>query len=234
MTNTLNKSLNESLDKSWQKFFKKYKSDIDNILQLYDTETVYPKKEDIFSIFKSIKLNEIKVIILGQDCYINEENGIPQATGCAFSVPKTHKIPPSLKNIYKELDETIDDFNIPNHGDLTKWIKQGVFLLNCSLTVEKGKSNSHYKYWKKITDNLINYISEKRENIVFILWGNFSRDKKKLINGNHHIIEGIHPSPLSARYNLKGTDKSFFGNNYFNKTNNYLESKNINLINWNL
>lgn len=203
-------------------------------------ELIYPNTENIFETFKYFDLNELKVVILGQDCYINsllkDDIIYPQATGFAFSVDENHRIPPSLKNIFKELKESIEDFEIPNNGDISKWTKnEKVLLLNSALTVENGKSNSHIKLWEPITDNIIKKISENCDNIVFILWGNFAKSKKIFIDlDKHFVIEGVHPSPLSSRYNLKGTSKSFFGHNYFNRTNKYLNKNNISEINWNL
>ena len=229
------------MDKSWSNMFNHIcKEDINTFVDsIYeDNINCYPNKEDVLNAFKYFKLKDTKVVILGQDCYINSINidgkEIPQANGLAFSVNKEHKIPPSLKNIFKEMNETLDIFEIPKNGDLTYLAKQGVLLLNCALTVIKGSSNSHAKMWKPITDEIIKYISNNTNNIVFILWGNFARSKKDLIDVNkHYIIEGKHPSPLSARYNKKGTDLSFFGHNYFNNCNNYLYSKNKDKILWN-
>jgi uracil-DNA glycosylase len=228
----------EYLNESWNEIFTKLniniKKEINNI---YEKGNIYPKKEDIFNAFNYCNLDNIKVVILGQDCYINNINInnkiIPQANGLAFSVNKEHRIPPSLKNIYKEMNETIDNFKYPKDGDLSYLAKQGVLLLNSALTVEHGKSNSHSKFWEPITDKIIKYISDNTQNIVFILWGNFAKKKKCLINSNkHYIIEGVHPSPLSARYNLKGNEKSFFGHDYFNNCNKYLLNHNKIVINW--
>jgi uracil-DNA glycosylase len=229
------------MDKSWSNMFNHIcKEDINTFVDsIYeDNINCYPNKEDVLNAFKYFKLKDTKVVILGQDCYINSINidgkEIPQANGLAFSVNKEHKIPPSLKNIFKEMNETLDMFEIPKNGDLTYLAKQGVLLLNCALTVIKGSSNSHAKMWKPITDEIIKYISNNTNNIVFILWGNFAKSKKDLIDINkHYIIEGKHPSPLSARYNKKGTDLSFFGHNYFNNCNNYLYFKNKGKIVWN-
>jgi uracil-DNA glycosylase len=229
----------ESLSKSWVNILTTINTNIqDMINNIYNNDNIiYPKKEDIFNAFKYCEINEIKVVILGQDCYINSLNKnnilIPQANGLAFSVNKEHKIPPSLKNIFKEMSETIENFNYPENGNLSYLAKQGVLLLNSALTVEHGKSNSHALYWQPFTDKIIKYISDNTENVVFILWGNFAKKKKILIDSNkHYIIEGRHPSPLSARYNFKGTDKSFFGHNYFNKCNNYLIENNYTPIKW--
>lgn len=225
------------MDDSWKimfnKIFHNHNTNIFNFIDSFynSNVSVFPKKEDVLNTFKYFKLKDTKVIILGQDCYINSINKndeeIPQANGLAFSVNKEHKIPPSLRNIFKEMNETIDNFKIPSDGDLTYLAKQGVLFLNCALTVEKGKSNSHALLWKPITDEIIKYISNNTENVVFILWGNFAKSKKILINSNkHYIIEGKHPSPLSARYNKKGTELSFFGHDYFNRCNEYLKKTN--------
>ena len=201
---------------------------------------IFPNKEHVFETFKYFDIDELKVVIIGQDCYIGsiKKNNIiiPQANGIAFSVTTDHKIPPSLKNIYKELNDTIDSFNIPSHGDLSRWVKEEkILLLNSALTVEENKSGSHMKIWEPFTDMIIQEISLQCNNIVFILWGNHSKSKLHLIDMNkHHVITGVHPSPLSAKPNKKGTDKSFFGHDYFNRTNVYLESKNKTKINWSL
>lgn len=238
------KHIFHNVKKSWKKIiknsmsdeqYKKIKETVNN-----STGNVYPNFENIFETFKYFDIDELKVVILGQDCYINciEENGIiyPQANGLAFSVNNKHRIPPSLKNIFKEMKETIDDFEIPNNGDLSNWVRnEKILLLNSALTVEHGKSNSHMKLWEPITDNIIKSISDKCQNIVFILWGNFAKSKKKFIDvDKHFIIEGVHPSPLACKYNLKGTSKSFFGHNYFNRVNDYLKENKIENIEWKL
>lgn len=237
------------MDNSWEIMFNKiFNEDImDTPYNIYsfinsiysnDLKKTFPDKSDVLNSFKYFKLKETKVVILGQDCYINSiiKNNIeiPQANGLAFSVNEEHKIPPSLKNIFKEMSETLDNFEQPLNGDLTYLAKQGVLLLNCALTVNKGKSNSNANIWKPITNRVIKYISDNTDNTVFILWGNFAKSKKTLIDENKHfIIEGKHPSPLSARYNKKGTNDSFFGHNYFNKCNDYLLSVNKHKVKWN-
>lgn len=238
------KNIYNNVEKSWKKIikesmddetYKKIKEKVNN-----SENMIYPNVENIFETFKYFSVKDLKVVILGQDCYINciKKNNdiIPQANGMAFSVSKEHRIPPSLNNIYKELSESYENFIIPSHGDLSKWVtEEKVLLLNSALTVEHGKSNSHMKLWEPVTDNIIKMISEKRNNIVFILWGNFAKSKKKFIDcKKHYIVEGVHPSPLSCRYNMKGTSKSFFGHDYFNKVNQYLEENNISKINWDI
>ena len=226
---------------SWSDLFENIiiKEKIDNINQELEKELklldniidIFPKPDKILNCFDLCSVEDIKVILVGQDPYINkfDINGVitPQAMGLSFSVPKEINIPPSLKNIYKELK---DDLNIENlHGDLTKWNKQGVLLLNRSLTVREGKSNSHKKMWNGFMEKVIEYINEKKSNCVFILWGNDAKKLKKLINNDKHLIlEGTHPSPLGAN---KG---GFFGGKYFSKTNKYLEIHKKKIINWNL
>lgn len=198
---------------------------LDNIID------IFPKPNKILNCFDLCDVEDIKVILVGQDPYINkfDINGVvtPQAMGLSFSVPKGINIPPSLKNIYKELK---DDLNIENlHGDLTNWNKQGVLLLNRSLTVREGKSNSHKKIWNGFMEKVVEYINKKKNNCVFILWGNDAKKLKKLINSDKHLIlEGTHPSPLGAN---KG---GFFGEKYFSKTNDYLHKYNKNIIDWKL
>lgn len=197
-----------------------FKTLIEKVNKEYETKTIYPQKEKIFNAFKLTPFKDIKVVIVGQDPYHGEN----EAHGLSFSVQDGIKIPPSLKNIYKELN---DDLNIPikNTGNLETWAKQGLLLLNSTLTVEKDKPNSHQKIgWQQFTDDVIKIIDEKKEHVVFILWGNYARTKKALIK-NNYIIESPHPSPFSAR-------NGFFGSKPFSKTNNYLKKNGIKEINW--
>lgn len=237
----------DGVKKSWKKFIKKemekeYFQDIFEKIKKDQNngKLIFPFPDKVFETLKYTKKSNLKCVIIGQDPYINyQEIGdkiVPQAMGLSFSVPKSVKVPPSLKNIYKELDESIDNFNIPMHGDLSRWVKQeNIILLNAALTVVEGKSNSHKKVWAQFTDNLIKYISDKCDNVIFLLWGNFAKSKGLLIDINKHkIISSVHPSPLSSRYNCKGTSMSFFGHNQFNKVNNYLENMNIGKIKWNI
>ena len=226
---------------TWSDLFENIiiKEKIDNINQELEKELklldniidIFPKPDKILNCFDLCSLEDVKVILVGQDPYINkfDINGVvtPQAMGLSFSVPKGINIPPSLKNIYKELK---DDLNIENlHGDLTNWNKQGVLLLNRSLTVREGKSNSHKKMWNGFMEKVVEYINEKKSNCVFILWGNDAKKLKNLINNDKHLIlEGTHPSPLGAN---KG---GFFGGKYFSKTNEYLKIHKKKVINWNL
>lgn len=188
----------------------------------YSKYTVYPSMYDIFNSMKMTAFDDIKVVIIGQDPY--HEEG--QAMGLSFSVPKGIEIPPSLKNIYKEISSETG-FAMPNHGDLTGWATQGVLLLNTVLTVRKGQANSHKnKGWEAFTDGIIKKISDKKKNVVFLLWGANARSKKALIDTKKHLVlETVHPSPLSA-YN------GFFGSGHFVKTNEYLKANGQQTIDW--
>ncbi|MDO4198111.1 MAG: uracil-DNA glycosylase [Erysipelotrichaceae bacterium] len=188
----------------------------------YSHKTIYPLKENIYNALRLTSYKDTKVVILGQDPY-HEPN---QAHGLAFSVNKGVDIPPSLVNIYKELN---DDLGCPiaGHGNLTCWASQGVLLLNAVLTVERAKANSHKdKGWEKVTDKVIEELNKKEDPIVFILWGNNARRKKEFItNPIHLIIESAHPSPLSAYH-------GFFGSKPFSRTNNFLIKNNKRPVDW--
>ena len=188
------------------------------------SETVFPSREEVFRAFSLTPISKVKVVILGQDPY----HGEGEANGLAFSVNKGIKLPPSLKNIYKELNSDLG-IQIPNHGDLTKWAKQGVLLLNSVLTVEKDKPGSHRNMgWEEYTDSIIKKISEERKNVVFILWGKYAETKKNLIDENKHLILfSAHPSPFSAR-------RGFFKSKPFSKCNTYLKKNGIKEIDWSL
>jgi len=214
---------------SWKTFFeqekkKNYFIQLKKFIEIErSSKTIYPKKEDVFNAFMSSPISNIKVVIIGQDPY----HGEGQAHGLSFSVPKNIKIPPSLKNIYKELKTDLS-IQTPTHGNLSCWANQGVLLLNATLTVQATLAGSHQKKgWEEFTNNAIKYVSKNRTNVVFLLWGRFARSKKSLIDQNRHLIlEAAHPSPLSA-YN------GFFGCKHFSRTNKYLEFNKINTINWN-
>ncbi|MCX7954418.1 MAG: uracil-DNA glycosylase [Bacteroidales bacterium] len=182
---------------------------------------IFPPGNLIFNAYNLTPFYKVKVVILGQDPY----HGFGQAHGLCFSVPKGVPKPPSLINIFKELK---DDLNIdpPNHGDLTQWALQGVFLINAILTVRENQASSHRnKGWENFTDATIKALSSKRENLVFLLWGKFAQEKKYLIDQHKHLVlEAAHPSPYSAA--------GFFGCRHFSKTNEYLVSKGISPINW--
>ena len=188
----------------------------------YETQVIYPDMYDIFNALHFTQYKDVKVVILGQDPY----HGPNQAHGLSFSVKPGNKIPPSLLNIYKELQSDLGCF-IPNNGYLKKWADQGVLLLNATLTVEGGKANSHQKIgWSIFTDKIISLLNEREDPIVFILWGNNAIKKKSLItNPIHYIIQSVHPSPLSA-------SRGFFGSKPFSKTNNFLIKMNKKPIDW--
>ena len=190
--------------------------------QEYKTQTIYP---DVYSIFNALKLTscaDTKVLILGQDPYHGEN----QAHGLAFSVQKGVAIPPSLLNIYKELNSDLGLF-VPNNGYLVKWAEQGVLLLNTGLTVRKDLANSHKGIgWEKFTDKIISCLNEKDEPMVYLLWGNNAKSKMELItNPKHLVLTTVHPSPLSA-------SRGFFGCKHFSKTNEFLKNNGLKEIDW--
>lgn len=187
-------------------------------------KTIYPPGGLIFNAFNTTPFDQVKVVILGQDPY----HGPNQAHGLCFSVQAGVPPPPSLVNIFKELHEDLG-IRIPNHGNLTQWAKQGVFLLNASLTVRAGEPMSHAKIgWATFTDTVIKKISEERPHVVFLLWGKFAQEKKVLIDESKHcILKAAHPSPLSAH-------AGFFGCKHFSKANAYLISKGIDPVDWQL
>jgi uracil-DNA glycosylase len=218
------------LDPSWLEhlkveFQKDYMLNLKKkLLELKNKKiTFYPQGDKIFNAFNLTPLNNVKVVILGQDPY----HGPNQAHGLCFSVPQSVKPPPSLVNIFKELESDTGKKRNYHDGNLEPWARQGVFLLNTTLTVEKSKPLSHRDYgWSEFTDRVISLISNKLENIVFILWGSFAQSKKQLIDsGSHLILTAPHPSPLSAH-------RGFFGSKPFSKTNNFLHSKQIDMVNW--
>jgi uracil-DNA glycosylase len=188
----------------------------------YNTKTIYPNMHDVFNALHFTPYKDVKVVILGQDPY----HGPNQAYGLAFSVKEGVRIPPSLLNMYKELKDDLGCY-MPNNGVLTKWAKEGVLLLNTSLTVRAGEANSHKKIgWEIFTDHIVKLLNEREDPVVFILWGNNSIKKQSLItNPNHYIIKSVHPSPLSA-------SRGFFGSKPFSKTNKFLESIGKRPIDW--
>ena len=207
--------LKEELQKEY------FKELLNNVNELYNNKIIYPEKNDVFNAFR-LSYKDVKVVILGQDPY----HGEGEAHGYAFSCLKT-PIPPSLKNIYKELYDDLHIQKDMNNGNLLPWVKQGIMLLNTGLTVEKDKPNSHkYLNWSIFTDAVIEKLNEREKPLVFILWGNNAREKKRLItNPNHLVIESAHPSPFSAR-------NGFFGSKPFSRTNSFLKKNGINIINW--
>lgn len=215
------------MHESWQEFLQAefeqpyFKKLSDFLKQAYQNSTVYPPKQQVFTAFTT-DLNNVKVVILGQDPY--HEPG--QAHGLAFSVRDNIKTPPSLVNIYKEISREYGT-PIPKSGNLKRWQEQGVLLLNNVLTVEAHKAGSHRGYgWEDFTLHCVEYLSKNRPHLVFLLWGRDARNKAKLIDKQKHLVlESAHPSPLSA-YN------GFFGNNHFRTCNEWLESHNLEAIQW--
>ena len=204
-------------------FEKDYYQELRSFLDKeYKEKIIYPLPQDIYNALRLTPYKDVKVVILGQDPYHEER----QAHGLAFSVNKGIQIPPSLENIYKELNADLG-CKIPNNGYLVKWAKQGVLLLNAVLTVEAHKANSHKgKGWEELTNKIIECINKKDGAVVYILWGRNARDKKVLINNPKHLVlESAHPSPLSA-YN------GFFGSKPFSKTNTFLRNNGIKEIDW--
>lgn len=194
------------------------------LVEEYKSKVIYPDMYDIFNALKYSSYADTKVVILGQDPY--HEPG--QAHGLCFSVKKGVPKPPSLVNIFKELQSDLG-IRPPDHGQLTSWAKQGVLLLNTCLTVRQGQANSHRnKGWEVFTDQVIKKLNEKEEPVVFILWGNNARSKSQLItNPKHLIIESVHPSPLSA-------SRGFFGGKYFSRANDFLAQQGRDIIDWNI
>ncbi len=215
------------MHESWKPFLKAefdkpYFKELSSFLhEAYETKTIYPAKAQVFSAFTT-DLNEVKVVILGQDPYHTPG----AAHGLAFSVPSSAPIPPSLINIYKEIDNDIGH-HANQTGNLKNWQNQGVLLLNTVLTVEAHKAGSHRgKGWEIFTTEVIKYLNETRPHLVFLLWGRDARNKKSLIDTKKHLVlESPHPSPLSAH-------SGFFGNHHFSKTNEFLESHNLSKIVW--
>lgn len=200
-----------------KKYFVELKKFIDNE---YKNKIIYPKYDDIFRALKYTSYNDVSVVIIGQDPY----HGEGEACGLAFSVNKDTKIPPSLRNIYKELYNDLGI--IKKDGDLSSWAKQGVLLLNSIMTVEKDRPLSHQnKGWEVFTDNIIKSLSERKDPLVFILLGNYAKSKKILINKNNYIIESTHPSPFSA-------NRGFIGSKIFSRTNDYLKIIKRKEIDW--
>ncbi len=221
--------MNVKIEESWKEVLsEEFKQDyFRNIVLHIKTEKsqgkiIYPPGPQIFNAFNTTPFDKVKVVILGQDPY----HGPGQAHGLCFSVQNGVPPPPSLVNIFRELQDDIG-IGIPNHGNLTHWAQQGVFLLNASLTVRAGEPMSHSKIgWARFTDTVINKISTLKKNVVFLLWGKFAQEKSALIDqGRHLILRAAHPSPLSAH-------AGFFGCRHFSKTNEYLVSKGIDPIDW--
>jgi uracil-DNA glycosylase len=218
---TIEKEWKEALDD----FFKKesFLRLSDFVRKEYASKKIFPPPKDIFKAFELTPFSQVKVVILGQDPY----HGDNQAHGLSFSVEEGVMIPPSLKNIYKEIERDIGVSKKGVHGNLSSWGKQGVFLLNAILTVVAHTPASHRgKGWEEFTDYVIKTLSDKKENVVFMLWGNYARSKKSLIDTSKHLVlEAPHPSPLSAH-------QGFFGCNHFSLCNQYLEKHGLDEIVW--
>jgi len=217
------------IENSWklilEKEFKKpyFQELVSFVKEQYQTKICYPKGTQIFSAFDNCTFKELKVVIIGQDPY----HGVEQANGLCFSVNEGIVFPPSLKNIFKEIESDLGK-PFPKTGNLFRWANQGVLLLNATLTVEQAKPGSHQnKGWEIFTDAVIKVISNEKENVVFLLWGGFAKSKAKLINQSKHLIlTSGHPSPMSANRGY------WFGNKHFSKTNEFLKSKNKKEIEW--
>lgn len=215
---------------SWQPFFdlefsKPYFAELTTqVDEEYASNICFPPKDLIFNAFDKCSLNDLKVVIIGQDPY----HGVGEANGLCFSVNDGIAIPPSLKNILIEINNEYDRVFFPTSGNLEHWAKQGVLLLNASLTVRKDLANSHkHLKWNVFTDSVIQYISENTKNVVFLLWGSFAQKKgSKIDKEKHFVLESGHPSPLSANRGF------WFGNNHFLKTNEYLKTVNKEIIEW--
>ncbi len=222
---------------SWNTFFQQLiiQSELEKISQFRTKSLqedsdfqIYPDSENVFKAFDLTPFEQVKIVIIGQDCYHGSINNVPQAQGLCFSVPDNFPFPPSLKNIFKEL---ISDIGcaMPQSGNLTKWANQGVLLINKSLSVKEKCPNSHKKLWNTFSKELIKFIYDNKDFVIFICWGNDAINTLKGFNYKEHIIlTAKHPSPLSAN---KG---GFFGCKHFSKCNEILEKKNITTINWNL
>ncbi|WFA10458.1 uracil-DNA glycosylase [Tissierella sp. Yu-01] len=208
--------LKDELEKDYYKRLREF------LVNEYNTRVIYPNAYDIFNALHFTDYKDVKAVILGQDPY----HGPNQAHGLSFSVKPGVRIPPSLLNMYKELRDDLGYF-IPNNGYLEKWARQGVLLLNTALTVRQGEANSHKNIgWEKFTDHIIELLNERKDPIVFILWGNNAISKEKLITNKwHYVIKSVHPSPLSA-------SRGFFGSKPFSKTNNFLKSIGKEPIDW--
>lgn len=201
-------------------YYGKLKEEID---KKYENSIVFPEKQNIFKAFSLTKFEDLKVVILGQDPY----HGFGQAQGLSFSTPNNIKNPPSMVNILKEINDDLGKKSVCEDGDLTPWAKQGIMLLNTILTVEQGLAKSHHNLgWEIFTDNIIKYISDNKENVIFLLWGSPAISKTKLIDKNKHfILTAPHPSPLSVY-------RGFYGCKHFSKTNEILKKLNKEEIIW--
>ena len=207
----------ENIHESWKPIFDKHHINLDEIYDNKNNEIIYPSKDLVFKVF-SMDVKDIKIVLLGQDCYHGEN----QAHGLSFSVPNDMKIPPSLKNIYKELKLEFPERNyVFSNGNLERWFnEENIFLLNCSLTVQKGKPGSHMKKWINMTNDVIKHISANNKDCVYLLLGNYAKSKAEFIDSNR-VVTAPHPSPLA---------QGFIGSNVFNQIENILGKE----VNWNI
>lgn len=221
-------NINPNIEKSWknallEEFNKVYFSELKSfMIEEKKKHKIYPPEDLIFSAFNRTPIDKVKVVIIGQDPY----HGVGQANGLCFSVSDGIKLPPSLKNIFKELNSDLG-IEMSKSGNLESWADQGILMLNATLTVRHSEAGSHQKRgWEKFTDAVIKLISDQKENIVFLLWGNFAQSKSSLINEKkHHILKAAHPSPFAAH-------RGFFGCKHFSKTNEILQRLGKSPINW--
>jgi uracil-DNA glycosylase len=216
-------------DRAWQDFLKpviekpSVKKLLESVEKKYSSNIVFPPREELFRAFDLTSFSDVKVVIVGQDPY----HGEGQANGLAFSVHPGVKIPPSLRNILKEVHMEFGQAAHVDGGDLTSWARQGVLLLNAIMSVEEGRPGAHAPFgWEEFTDDVIHKLSQEKSGLVFILWGSYARKKSALIDtSKHHILESAHPSPLSARH-------GFFGNNHFKNANEFLQANGKTAIDW--
>lgn len=220
--------MNIKIESSWKEILKDefdkeyFKNLIGFVKKEYDTQTVYPPGPKIFNAFDKCPFDQVKVVLIGQDPY----HGPNQANGLCFSVSDGIPKPPSLKNIFKEINKDLG-LPIPESGNLERWAKQGVFLLNATLTVRGNSPGSHQKKgWEDFTDAVIQKVSQKKKNVVYLLWGAYAQKKGSIIDPeNNLILKAAHPSPFAA-------EKGFFGCKHFSKTNEYLQSQQLEPIDW--
>jgi len=216
------------IEESWKghlarEFDKDYFADLVSFVKSeYQTKKVFPPGKEIFNAFSHCSFDDVKVVILGQDPY----HGEGQANGLCFSVSEGIRIPPSLVNIFKEIKNDIGK-EIPKSGNLVRWAKQGVLLLNATLTVQKATPGSHQgKGWEQFTDTVVEILSENKKDLVFLLWGSYAQKKGAVIDENRHLVlSSAHPSPFAAH-------RGFFGNKHFSKTNSFLTEKGLPIIDW--
>lgn len=220
--------ISKKVPKGWESLFDSLFEDMVQISSHIDSEQYLPAKPDIFRVFELCSLEKVRVVILGQDPYHSLEKNQPVAMGLSFSVRRGFKVPPSLKNIYKELQDSIPSFKVPDHGDLTPWVQEGVFLLNTCLTVRPHKAKSHGRIWIGFITKVLDEICKQNPRTIFVLWGREAQLFKSKLKTRGLVLEATHPSPLSA--NRGG----FFGCGHFTKINQKLEELGQKPIDWSL